>query len=563
MQYKPWWVILTIILSLLLSACSSVQYFIAESSPSDLPNTPEELGSNGLQPTTDFLPTAEVALENEQISTLWISSDVPTNFVEQLELPKNLEVTTEEKTADYILKLDKENIVSEWVYALGAAFPTVLDDIATDDLLSLWKGEVASETVNKISSLLIDSNTLTVFASLWGLPGSMVKIIPTEQILNAAWAERTALALFPFTDLKPEWKVISVDSNSPLSKNFNLETYPLRVPISLFTTVPDKEGSSFDFSTSIPTTNRDPNKLTTVALSGVTGMVRATAGYMEAFGVTYPAEDIGPLLRDADILHINNEIPFAIDCPFPDPSTEASLIFCSRDKYIELLEYIGTDVIELTGDHFQDWGDEAVLHTLDLYNQRDWLIYGGGENLEKARQPLLLEHNGNRLAFLGCNGKEAGYALASETRPGAYHCDMDWMESEVRRLVSENYLVIVTFQHLEYYDSVISPLLQEDFQRVAEAGALIVSGSQAHQPHGFEFYENALIHYGLGNLFFDQYNWCIPCRSAFIDQHIFYDGRYLGVELITIQFENNARSRLTTQEEREALLELIFSSSAW
>jgi poly-gamma-glutamate capsule biosynthesis protein CapA/YwtB (metallophosphatase superfamily) len=35
---------------------------------------------------------------------------------------------------------------------------------------------------------------------------------------------------------------------------------------------------------------------------------------------------------------------------------------------------------------------------------------------------------------------------------------------------------------------------------------VIVSGSQAHQPHGFEFYNGSLIHYGLGNLFFDQYN---------------------------------------------------------
>jgi poly-gamma-glutamate synthesis protein (capsule biosynthesis protein) len=261
-------------------------------------------------------------------------------------------------------------------------------------------------------------------------------------------------------------------------------------------------------------------------------------------------------------LHISNEIPFAEGCPFPDPASE-SLIFCSRDKYIELLEFVGADVIELTGDHFQDWGDEAMLHTLDLYDQRGWPTYGGGENLEDARQPLLLEHNNNHIAILGCNGKELGYARASETNPGAYHCDMTWMESEVNTLAAKGYLVIVTFQHLEYYESWISPKLQDDFRRVAKAGAIIVSGSQAHQPHGFEFYENALIHYGLGNLFFDQYSTCTACRSAFIDQHVFYDGQYLGVVLITTQFENNAKSRLTTQEERENLLDLIFSVSEW
>jgi hypothetical protein len=35
------------------------------------------------------------------------------------------------------------------------------------------------------------------------------------------------------------------------------------------------------------------------------------------------------------------------------------------------------------------------------------------------------------------------------------------------------------------------------------------------------------------------------------------------VELITIRFEDYARSRLTTPEERQALLESVFAAGGW
>lgn len=554
-------VIFILLLSLLLSACGEEQAFIAaSSSPTPTSALPEPTPTL-VSPTATSTPVV-TPTEISDIG-LWMSPALPLDFVEQITLPMEILVANEENSADYVLKIGKESPLSYWVYALAAPFPTIIDDLSASDLIGLWKGDIVENSAFRFDSLIMDENTISVFSEFWGVPAKTVKTLSADQLLETAWAEGSALAILPFTELQAKWKVLSVDGISPMRKDFNLEAYALSVPISLIDKDLGSEGVLLDASSWLPAANRDPNKLTTVALTGVTALVRATAAFMEIFGITAPAEKIGPILQDADILHISNEIPFAKDCPYPDPSPESDLIFCSRDKYIELLEFIGADVIELTGDHFQDWGEEAMLHTLDLYDQRGWPTYGGGETLEDARQPVLLEHNGNRIAFLGCNGKERGYALAGETTPGAYHCDMEWMESEVRRLVSEGYQVIVTFQHLEYYDSTIYSLLQRDFNQMAEAGAVVVSGSQAHQPHGFEFNENAFIHYGLGNLFFDQYNWCIACRSAFIDQHIFYDGHYLGVELITTQFENNARSRLTTPEEREALLDLIFSASEW
>ena len=125
--------------------------------------------------------------------------------------------------------------------------------------------------------------------------------------------------------------------------------------------------------------------------------------------------------------------------------------------------------------------------------------------------------------------------------------------------------MIFTFQHQEIYTYTASDRLVDDFSLPAQMGATIVSGSQAHQPHGFAFESGAFIHYGLGNLFFDQYHYCADyaCDHAFIDRHVFYAGRHISTELIPIKFVDLARPRLMTPEEAARFLEIIFSASGW
>jgi poly-gamma-glutamate synthesis protein (capsule biosynthesis protein) len=78
-----------------------------------------------------------------------------------------------------------------------------------------------------------------------------------------------------------------------------------------------------------------------------------------------------------------------------------------------------------------------------------------------------------------------------------------------------------------------------------------------------EFYKGAFIHYGLGNLFFDQYYLGLPTSQGFLDRHVFYDGRYLGVEPLGILFIDFARPRPMTRQERTVLLRSVFEASGW
>ena len=514
-------------------------------------------------------PTPEVQPTKEVDYAIWLAPYLPQGITDALVLPDQAFEVSAQADADLSIDVGADHPLSEWIYVLAAPFATVADGIRLTEIQALWQGSTTATI--PVTRLIVSGNTKAVFEKLWGGASlTTVEVVSADDLLAAAWDVEGTWAILPFENLEAQWKVIAVDDQSPIQKAFNKDSYGLKIPFSLVGDTDKAEAFLQNYGPDsaqplLPASNRDSSKLTTVALTGVTALVRGTAYLMEKNGMTYPAIDIGDILRDADILHVSNEIPFTETCPnpFANLANDANLVFCSKPEYIQLLEAIGTDVVEVTGDHFRDWGADAMLYTLDMYNERGWQYYGGGTDLEDGMQPALFEHNGNKIAFVGCNAKPPGYATASVTSPGAVHCDMDAMEEIVEDLVADGYLPIFTFQHLEYYTYTVNENLIDDFEKAAAAGAVIVSGSQAHQPHAFEFYRGTTLHYGLGNLFFDQYNEGFPQRQAFIDRHVFYDGRYISTELITMMFTDMARPRLMTSEERADLLSTVFSASGW
>jgi len=499
-------------------------------------------------------------------SLVWLPPYLPEKIRLPFTLPVGYNLAATPEEADITLELSGQNAQPsiQWIYSLVAPFPTITDGVTSEELRSTWAGIPVPPFSD--DPLLMDESTLNVLTALWGPPAPQsVKALVANELLDFAWSNRPSWAIIPFENLNPQWKVLTIDGQSPVRKEFDPSRYSLTVNYSFGGDV-----SPIPEVFNLPATNRDANKLTTVAMTGVTAMVRATAYTMELKGITYPAEDIGPILADADITHISNEIPFSPDCPFPSPKMDA-LVFCSNPSYIDLLKAVGTDIVELTGDHFMDYGPEATLYTLQMYDDLGWKYFGGGANANEARQPILLENNGNKLAFMGCNvgclvkNEIPCGAIATDSHPGAAQCDFNWISDQISTLRGDGYQVIFTFQHREYYTYNTEPILSYDFGQVAAAGASIVSGSQAHQPHGFAFDNTTYIHYGLGNLFFDQYHFCADyaCDNAFIDRHVFYDGQYISTELITIHFVDVARPRLMTPEERAHFLEIIFKASGW
>ncbi|MBM3180340.1 MAG: CapA family protein [Chloroflexi bacterium] len=507
-------------------------------------------------------PSPHPPLPTETITpmpaALWVSPAVP-NDLRLIMQSWDIPLVDDPALATQKLDVSEATPSALWIYVLVAPFPTITDDVTSDDLISAWKG--ASNGTLSGRPLLMAESTLKALTALWGEPArGVMRTVPADKLLDEAWSDMSSWAIIPFEEINPKWKVLSVDGQSPIHKDFDAELYPLKINFGL------SDPKSF----ALPESNQDASKLATVVLTGVTALVRATAFTMEQKGVTRPGELIHDWLYNADVTHISNEVAFDKNCPYPKPGYK-NFILCSDPKYFELLKYVGTDIIELTGDHFTDRGTQAMLDTLELYRQNNLPYYGGGANAEEARLPVLMEINGNQLAFTGCNGKKAYvFAKATATSPGAADCDYDYFKKQIGELKAQGYMVIFTFQHEECYHPGPCYAHGEDFRSMADAGAVVVSGSQAHYPHLMEFRGDSFIHYGLGNLFFDQMTYTLPdgnvideTRREFIDRHVFYDGRYLGVELLSAMLEDFSRPRPMNQRERTAFLSDYFYYSGW
>ncbi len=525
----------------LLSACQSA----SSSAPAQQTAAPAS--------TAPVAPT----LAATNVAQVWLSAAAPTLLRDQLK-ERGFQITEEKSSAnlyvDATQSLDAAQGDAVWTYALVTPFPTLIDNATTQELLSVWSGAAFGKFTGM--HLLTDESTLATFTVLWGKPATdAVQVVSTEQLLDSAWKQSPTLAIIPFEKIEPKWKVLTIDGQSPIQKKFDPAIYPLTAHYGLTCVEPCQLGEGRDLSFK----NYDPSKLTTVILTGVTALVRATAATMDVKGITYPGELIRDTLREADIMHINNEVPFYGGCPKPDPH-EGKQIFCSAPRYIKLFTDVGADVIELSGDHFADYGEDAMYQTLKIYKDNNLPYYGGGLNVEDGRKPLLMESNGNKIMFIGCNYKTI-YASATDKIPGSVPCDFDYMTKQIKDYRAQGYLPISTFQYHEFTSPEARPQQMIDFRRMADAGAVIVSGSQAHVPQAMEFYNGAFIHYGVGNLFFDQAT--KNTKREFLDRHVFYDGKYLGVELLTAYLTDFSRPRFMTTEERNKFLTEIFSAGGW
>lgn len=452
--------------------------------------------------------------------------------------------------ADLVLTLGEGVPLTAWVYVVAAPFATVADEITLAELQGRWQGGggplfAGAEVAHWPTIVLGTPHSSLTFSADIG------------ELRQRAWDERPSLLILPFDQLEPDLKPLRLDGASPLAADFDPAAYPLTVAVN----VAGEETAVNQFLAAWdgPTINWEANKLTRVAMSGVTALTRATAFQMEVGGILTPGQAVGPVLKNADIAHVSNEVSFAPDCPYPDPL--GGTTFCSREAYFDLLTWLGIDVVELTGNHINDWGTDALLYSLDLYAEAEMSVFGGGLDIAAAQQPALFEHNGNRIAFVGCNPVGPAYAWAAASKPGSRPCDAGF-ESEISRLAAEGYLVIATLQYHEFYHYAATAQQKVDFAELVAAGATAVSGSQAHHAQGFAFVDGAFVHYGLGNLFFDQMD-MLGTRQTFVDTYVFYDGRLLSVELWTGLIENYCCPREMSAAEREAVLTAVFQASDW
>lgn len=281
------------------------------------------------------------------------------------------------------------------------------------------------------------------------------------------------------------------------------------------------------------------------------------------------AENIADFLKKTDLTHISNEVSFANDC-----DSGLTMIFCTSYLAYDTISAIGTDVIELTGNHNNDWGNTANLATIDFYHEKGIKTFGGGKNEQEAAQPLEFSEHGLNLTWLAINHSTSSKANgqgATATTPGANIYDEALTRQQIAEAKAKGNYVIVDVQYSECYcypdygqeypacDAPISGQT-EFFRSLIDMGADMVVGTSAHQPQTYELYNGKPIYYGLGNLFFDQTMWP-DTTKGYVLTHYFIDGKLVQTRISPTIYDTSYKTKLMDNASAEAFLSRLLASS--
>ncbi len=447
-------------------------------------------------------------------------------------------------------------LLSEQVFVVVDRFQTLRTGIGIDAVRALWQGQ---PTGDGAARLLIPEEAAPALAAILGQPAASVQARPFGSLVATLSSDAHALAIVPFDRLTPRLSALPLDGVNLLSREANVESYPLKLRIFVRGDDTAIVGLLADLRAALPATNREAARLSSIIMTGTTAIARTSAYMIEQKkDPALPARVVGPVLAAADITHVSNEISFMDGCT-PVLNT---MSFCSKPSYLAALKLAGVDIVGLTGNHLLDFGAAPFLKTLDIYDAAGMRYYGGGRNASEAGKTLLLTDHGNRLAFIGMNSFGPKSVWATARTPGANRYDMEGLQQAIAEARQQADVVLVELQGEETYEYAPSKNNQLQFRGALAAGADVVTGVQAHHPQAIEFGADGrgLILYGLGNLFFDQM-FDPGVRQGLVARHTVYAGRLIQTELLTTMLEDYVQPRWATAAERRQILDAVFAAS--
>jgi len=312
---------------------------------------------------------------------------------------------------------------------------------------------------------------------------------------------------------------------------------------------------------------------TTVTTVRVVGDIMLDRGVASARPGGHPADALRPLARHlagADLTVGNLESTLSTDGqPTQEPVGDS---FAAPPDSADRLAALGIDAVSLANNHTGDYGEAALLATLDRLRRSDLRSFGAGRDLASAARPVVLEHEGVRFGFLGFNaigetaqaapGAPGALSIRMPPRTGPLNrADLARVEDAVRRLERRVDAVVVLPHWGEQYTHAAWPVQRLVGRRLVEAGADLVVGGHPHWVQGLDHLgANAVLAHSLGNLVFDM-DFMEQTMEGVTLTATFWDGRLMRVELTPYRMDATFAPRLARGPVGDGILADVWSHS--
>lgn len=209
--------------------------------------------------------------------------------------------------------------------------------------------------------------------------------------------------------------------------------------------------------------------------------------------------DLKSIAQEYDFTIINLECPVKSDEDTPIEKYGPNL-GCPVES-LDVLKDAGVDLVTLANNHILDYGESALLGTVNACDSKGIATVGVGRDVNKASEPFILKIKDKSLGLINCCEYE--FSIATDERAGANHLDPLTLYYQIRELKKnvDYVLVIVHAGHEQF--NLPSLRMQKNYRFFIDAGADVVINHHQHCYSGYEAYKGKLIFYGLGNLCFE------------------------------------------------------------
>ena len=476
-------------------------------------------------------------------------------------------------------------LIDRYSNNIDANGEVVIDETITDEYGTIINDNTRKwrETGNVIHKDIEYSQKMTYDLNEMKDDDILVKIeVPTVDFysseLNVSYSESISAKTtwVDYTKLTPENRVVSIDNN------YFFDTFTKGARYTYLTFKADESDRTAaiwiatadqDYDQRIP--DGAKNGFLSFSQTGVTALVRAmtiTLNDQAGGRGSWFADNIKDFLSTKDLTHISNEASFVDDCK----GSTGTMMLCSDWRSLDSITAIGTDIVELTGNHNNNYGTDANIKTIEKYHELGIKTFGGGVNETEAAKPLEIEKKGIKITMLGYNKSSSTRGngeLSNGNLPGANEFTEEKAKADISAAKERGDFIIVDLQFSECYaypdgytempecDKPISGQ-QGFFRQFIDWGADIVIGTQAHHPQTYEYYKGKPIYYGLGNFFFDQTYWP-GTQRGYILTHYFdvNTGKYLNTRISPTWYDKKHQVYLTDEQTSESFISRLMNSS--
>ncbi len=254
-------------------------------------------------------------------------------------------------------------------------------------------------------------------------------------------------------------------------------------------------------------------------------------------------------MQDADICFVNNEFQYSTR----GTALVKNYTFRGNPENVCVMNDLGVDIVSLANNHVYDFGEDALLDTMETLTDAGIPYVGAGKNLEEASSTYYYDLEGFRIAFISGTRVEWTEQTkgATETNPGVFRTvDPELLYQRTKEASAEADYVIV---YMHWGEEAVT--WQEEYQLevghgLIAAGADAVIGDHPHRVQGIEFVDDKPILYSLGNYWFNG----MAMDTMLAELHISgtADDYKVSLQLIPGRQENCQVRYYDTPEEQSA-----------